>query len=224
MSRTRARMVIALVAAAAVCVPVAASFAATARSGNLTILYIREDGFRNYDFNSRTVASNNVDWTIALMFWNNATINRVKNSGIGPLYDQSGSTQYGRLRDTTATGFVWDGDGGRKTTACPGAPFQPREARHYRIYADGDDRIYNLDWGFWVFGSTHYDIDECSLTRPAWFGYSETAEEWLVFDWVDRTPWGATNDWSWFYNNEPYRVAGDHIWDSNGYASAFYVG
>jgi hypothetical protein len=219
----RARVLIALVAAVAVCAPVAA-YAATAREGNLQILYVREDAFRNYDFNSRDVARNNVDWTVALMFWNNATINRVKNSGIGPLYDQTGSAQYGRMREGSVAGYVWDEDSGRKTTKCPGLPGQPRNARHYRIYADGDDRLYNLDWGFWVFGSTHWDMDECSLSNPAFFGYSENAEEWLVSDWVGRTPWGAANDWSWFYNSEPFRVAGDHIWDSNGYASAFYVG
>ena len=223
MRTTRTRVLIALLTAAALSAP-AVALAATARSGNLTILYVREDGFRNYDFNSQTVASNNVDWTVSLMFWNNATINRVKNSAIGPLYDQTGSTQYGRLRDTTAAGFVWDADGGRKTTKCPGAPLQPRNARHYRIYADGDDRMYNLDWGYWVFGTTHWDMDECSLSSPAFFGYSENAEEWVVSDWSSRTGWGAANDWAWFANSEPFRVAGDHIWDSNGYASALYVG
>jgi hypothetical protein len=198
--------------------------AATARSGNLKILFIREDGFRNYDFTNRTVTSTGVDWTVALLFWNNATINRVKNSGIGPLYDQTGGTMHGRLRESTATGYVWDDDGGRKTTKCPGAPFQPRNARHYRVYADGDDRLYNLDWGYWVYGTTHWDMDECSLWNPAWFGYSENAEGWLVSDWVNRTGWGATNDWASFYNSEPFRVQGDHIWDSNGLASAFRVG
>ncbi len=222
MHARRSRIIFALLAAATLALP-AAVYAATARSGNLTILYIREDGFRNYDFNSQTVSSTNVDWAVSLMFWNNASINRIKNSGIGPLYDQSGSTQYGRLRDTTSTGFVWDGDGGRKTTLCPGAPGQPRNARHYRIYADGDDRLYNLDWGYWVFGSTHWDMDECSLSNPAWFGYSENAEEWLVSDWINRTGWPAANDWSSFSNAEPYRVQGDHIWDNNAYASALRV-
>jgi len=220
--RCRALIALATVGASGACA--GAAHAATARSGNLTTLYIREDAFRNYDFTERTVASNRVDWTVSLMFWNNASINRVKNSAIGPLYDQTGGTMHGRLSDNTNSGYVWDDDGGRKTTKCPGAPFQPRNARHYRIYADGDDRLYNLSWGYWVYGSTHWDMDECSLSNPAWFGYSENAEEWLVSDWVDRTGRGAANDWSWFYNSEPYRVAGDHIWDANGYASAFNVG
>ena len=36
--------------------------------------------------------------------------------------------------------------------------------------------MYNLDWGYWVFGTDHYDIEECPGGAPAWFGYSETAE------------------------------------------------
>lgn len=223
MRTMRTRALIALAAAVAACAP-AVAHAATARSGNLTTLTVREDAFRNYDFLSQSVSSTNVDWAVSLMFWNNASINRVKNSSIGPLYDQTGSTMNGRLRDSTSTGYVWDQDGGRKTTKCPGAPFNPREARHYRIYADGDDRLYNLDWGYWVYGTTHWDIDECSLSNPAVFGYSENAEEWLVSDWSARTGWGAANDWSWFANSEPFRVQGDHVWDGNGYASSFYVG
>jgi len=194
--------------------------AATAR--NLTILSVREDRWRNYDFNTREVRSTNVDWAVNLMFWNNATINRVKNI-LDNEYDRTGSTQHGRLSDNVFTqGYVWDDDGGRKTTACPGAPFQPNEARHYRIYADGDDRIYNLDWGYWVFGTSHYDIDECSVTRPAWFGWSETAEGWITYRWRQNGR-GAADDWATFYNYEPYRVEGNHVWDNNGYASALHV-
>jgi hypothetical protein len=81
-----------------------------------------------------------------------------------------------------------------------------------------------MSWGFWVFGSTQYDINECSLTNPAFFGYSEQAEGLLVSAWRDRTPWPAANDWASFFNREPFRVQGDHIWQNNGAASAFRVG
>jgi hypothetical protein len=219
----RTRVLLALAFAIVIGAPVAA-YAATARSGNLTIMQIREDRFRNYDFLSRSVAANNVDWAMSLLFWNNATINRVKNSGIGPLYDQTGGTMYGRMRETSAGPYVWDADGGRKTTKCPGLPTQPSSARHYRIYADGDDRLYNLDWGYWVFGSTHWDINECRISGGASFGYSEDAEGLLVSAWNSRTAWPATNDWASWHNNEPFRVAGDHVWDNNGLASLFYVG
>lgn len=199
------------------------SEAATARSGNFLILSMHEDRFRNYDFNTREVRANNVDWAVALMFWNNATINRVKGI-LGNEYDQSGSTQHGRMNENVNTQpYIWDDDGGRKTTACPGLPTQPREARHYRVYApSNDDRMYNMSWRYWVFGTAHYDIDECSFSNPAWFGYSETAEGWIAYRWR-QNGYSVTEDWSSFRNAEPYRVEGDHIWDNNGYASAFYV-
>jgi hypothetical protein len=117
-------------------------------------------------------------------------------------------------------GYVWDEDGGRKTTKCPGLVTQPSQARHYRIYADGDDRLYNLSWGYYVFGSTHYDINECSLTQPAWFGYSETSEGWIAQRWRQNGR-SAVEDWSSFANAEPYRVEGDHIWENDGLATAF---
>ena len=195
--------------------------AGAATTSNLTLLSLREDQWRNYDFTEQTVSSNKVDWAVSLMFWNNATINRVKNH-LGNEYDQVGSRQNGRLRDSVSVGFVWDQDGGRKTTLLPGCPGQPNDARHYRIYADGDDRIYNLDWGYWVFGTDHYDIEECPGGPPAWFGYSETAEDWITWRWRQNGR-SATDDWAWFYNPEPFRVEGDHIWDNNGYASALHV-
>lgn len=198
-----------------------ARYAHAATTSNLTLLSLREDRWRNYDFTEQTVSSARVDWAVSLMFYNNATINRVK-SHLGNEYDQVGSSQNGRLSDNVNSGYVWDTDGGRKTTLCPGGPGQPNEARHYRVYADGDDRMYNLDWGYWVFGSDHYDIDECPGGDPAWFGYSENAEGWITWRWRQNGR-AAFDDWSWFYNPEPYRVEGDHIWENNGYASALHV-
>jgi len=162
-----------LMCAAVTLVPVATASAATARSDRYRTLIIRQDGFVNYDHTTRQVSRHNVDWAAALLFWNNASINKVKNSGIGPLYDQSGSKMNAVLSDNRSRGYVWDEDGGRKTTKCPGAPFNPKTAKHYRIYADGDDRLYNLSWGYWVWGTTHWDINECPPSGPARFGYSE---------------------------------------------------
>jgi hypothetical protein len=216
------RIVIAFVALTAVSAVVGvARQAGAATTSHLTLMSLREDRWRNYDFTEQTVSSARVDWAVSLVFYNNATINRVK-SHLGNEYDQTGSRQNGRLSDNVNNGYVWDQDGGRKTTLCPGGPGQPDEARHYRIYADGDDRMYNLDWGYWVFGSDHYDIEECPGGAPAWFGYSETAEGWITWRWRQNGR-AAFDDWSWFFNPEPYRVEGDHIWENNGYASALHV-
>jgi len=217
----RTRMLTLLVTGA-VMIPAGAALAATAGPGYGT-LHVREDGFVNYDYGSRSVSRSNVDWAVTLLFYNNASINRVKNSAIGPLYDQTGSTQHGLLSDNRSQGFAFDDDGGRKTTKCPGAPFQPDSAKHYRIYADGDDRLYNLSYGYYVYGSTHWDIYECGSGQKR-FGYSESAEEYLVSQWNSRVGGGATNDWGSFSNREPYRVEGDHVWDNNQFASLFRVG
>jgi hypothetical protein len=198
--------------------------AEAASTGKLALLYVNEDRFRNYDFTAQAVSATGVDWAISLLFYNNATINRVK-SALGNEYDQTGSKMNGRMTENAGStgvggGYVWDEDGGRKTTKCPGLVTQPSQARHYRIYADGDDRLYNLSWGYYVFGSTHYDINECSLTQPAWFGYSETSEGWIAQRWRQNGR-SAVEDWSSFANAEPYRVEGDHIWENDGLATAF---
>lgn len=208
---------------------VASADAATA--ANLQLLAFNEDRFRNYDFTTQVVSSTGVDWAVTMYFWNNATINKVKTT-LGGKYDQTGSAQYGRMTESLNlslpnNNFVWDADSGKKTTLCPGLPTQPYYAEHYRIYADGDDRLYNVTLGYYVFGSSHYDIYECGGGTKT-FGYSETTEANLVSYW-NTLPFaggGAVrNSWN-FQNNEPYRAqAGDgwHVWQNDAFASSFRV-
>jgi hypothetical protein len=208
---------------------IAASAGATrteaASTDDVWALQIASDTFMNYDFEERISSKWGVDWAVALMFWNNATINRVKGI-LGNEYDQEGGPMNGLLAESydyyQNPAWHWDSDSGRKTTAAPGCPGQPDDARHYRIYADQDDQLYNMYWGYWVFGTDHYDIEECPGGDPAWHGYSENAEGWITWRW-SVNGYGATNDWAWFYNPEPFRVEGNHIWENDGYASALYV-
>ena len=81
-------------------------------------------------------------------------------------------------------------------------------------------RLYNSAWGFYVIGSTHYDIRECG--RGATFGWSETSEGWVTWRWRANGGW-AQNDWRYFSNPEPVRVEGNHIWQNDGYASRLHV-
>lgn len=193
---------------------------------------IGDDRFYNYDFGSVSAYQGNIDWPVGLVFWNNASVSRVKSLLNSP-YDQTGGEQRAALVDQGYP-WVWDGDAGRKTTKFPGLPGQPDNARHYRIYADaplgqtggvayGDDRIYNLYWSYWVFGTTHWDYAEFSPTDPHWFGNSENAEDWLVYEWYAKG-YAYTADWNNMYNYEPYEVQGDHIYDNNGFASFMYIG
>jgi hypothetical protein len=209
------RLGLALAALIALVVLVAAQAAGAGSTSKLTILYVREDAFRNYDFLSQTVSSTNVDWPVNFLFWNNAEIDKVK-SKLGGYYPYSGSKMNGRLND--GSGFVWDQDGGRKSILCPIIG----DAYHYRIYADSDDRMYNISWGYWVFGTSHIDHNECGFGK--WFGKSEQAENHIASH--ARNVFGSSNvaeDWSSFYNYEPYREQGNHIWQNNGYATAVRV-
>jgi hypothetical protein len=117
-------------------------------TSNLSWLSIAEDHFYNYDFNSQLPLSNNVDWPITMLYWNNAEVDKVKNA-VGYLFD--GNPQYLVIDDSGGTG-VWDQDSGTKNIFCPSIQ---AEAKHMRVYADGDDRLYNIHWGYYVLASTH---------------------------------------------------------------------
>ncbi len=188
-----------------------------ASTSRLSKLAFYGDQFWNYDFTIRRVRAHKVDWPISLVFYGNASINKVKGF-LDNEYDETGSPMNARLNDGGR--WRWDTDNGRKTTKCPGLLSQPSSARHYRIYADPDDRLYNSAWGFYVIGSTHYDIRECG--RGATFGWSETSEGWVTWRWRANGGW-AQNDWRYFSNPEPVRVEGNHIWQNDGYASRLHV-
>jgi hypothetical protein len=224
------RAVAILIVVASVGGATAATPTKAASTQEVYVLEIAEDRFFNYDFEERISSKWGVDWAVSLLFWNNATIRRVKQI-LANEYDRVGGDMHGLFAETIGPyqnpNYQWDTDAGRKTTLCPGGAGQPDWARHYRIYADelgegGDDRLYNMYWGYWVFGADHYDFEECPGGAISTFGYSENAEDWITWRWRENG-FGATDDWSSFYNYEPYRVEGNHIWDNNGLASALYV-
>jgi hypothetical protein len=216
-AHARRRRWITVAALAAVSVVVfGVALAQGASTSNLTYYYAGDDIIRNYDFNSQTVSSTNVDWAVALVFENNATINKVKTALNSP-YDQGGScasAQYGRLND--GAGWVWDSDQGKKTTCCPvtGSDY------HFRIYADSDDRLgYNTWYGYWVFGTTHKDVHECG--SGTWFGDSEVAEQYMRS--VKPASWTMYAESEWLSNYEAPRWDGDHYWNNSGYDTVFAV-
>ncbi len=104
-----------------------------------------EDSFYNWDFHTQPTsfdcpsACDKVDWPVSMLFWDDALINTVKVGLLDAIGGQSGashSANYARLND--GSGWVWDGDGGIKNdNSCPSVGY------HMRLYADGDDRLYN---------------------------------------------------------------------------------
>jgi len=85
-----------------------------------------------------------------------------------------------------------------------------------RVYPD---YRYNDGYGKYVLGTTHYDGD---YPLEGWSGYSEYAEH--DFASIAKSK-GFTVfvDWSYWYNDEPFRREGNHIWLNDGYTTAVYV-
>lgn len=187
-------------------------------SSKLDLVYKDDDVIRNYDYLSTASPTDNynLDFPVTMIFKNNAEIDKVKNRYKANGWDNLGSSKYGRARDGSA-GF-WDSDRGVKTwglTTC-----------HMRVYADSDDRMYCPSWGYYIFGTTHYDHGE--VVGDKWFGKSEDAETEARQE--ARTIWGTDNvvaNNGDFKNYEAYRVqtsgGEDHIWQSSGRRSTVTV-
>jgi hypothetical protein len=179
---------------------------------------IREDRFRTFDFQNRQSAGRcNVDWPASLLFWNNASVPKVKNRFEEIGWDRMGSSMQARLDD--GAGMAWDGDEGVKTFSPSDCAFGDME--HMRLYAVyTDNRMYNLSWGYWALGTSHIDNRECS--PGGWSGESERAEDRIADD-AGRVR-GVTDiaeDWDWWGNDLPRRTASDgHRLHNNGRATA----
>lgn len=175
-----------------------------------------EDNFYNYDFNGEVSAYDNVDWAVDLIFFNNAEIDKVKDSFSGFLPVTSNNGKNAVVND--GGGYQYDSDGGKKVSQCP-----PAEEwfLHYRVYADGDDRLYNTNYGYYVIGTAHADYnDGCQYPEA---GFSEWTEDNLAY-WASQVwPGGVYSDYGWMYNPESYRLETSdgrpHHWDNNGYAT-----
>jgi hypothetical protein len=171
-----------------------------------------EDWIWNWDFHNTTVDWFNRDMPVTVIFGNNAEIRKVKDAlnpygySYGPPY---ADPQYEQLND--GNGGVWDEDSGRKNGLCTDT--------HYRAYADGDDRMYNTYYGFYIAVTTHRDVNECPGGPPKTFGWSEEAEFALIQTVATIWPGHAYHD-TLIYNNQvvPYWI-GDHYYQSNGLAS-----
>lgn len=195
------------------------ALSSTAYNG-ITVITWGNDRWYNYDFNSESASASNVDWAVTLLFRNNATIDNVK-SNLGSwtdLYMTSSEGKHGRVSNYYDN-WQWDGDKGKKRPLCPAWAM----ARHYRVYApvtsSGRESMYNSTLGYYVIGTTHKDWDECGgSTRH---GYSEDVEQYIKNEVSDNTT--VQNDYWNLYNNEPYRVEGNHTWANNNWATTVYI-
>lgn len=196
------------------------------------------DLFYNWDHKEATglppfPGPNTVDWPVNMVFYNAAEIDLVKElyreHGGYATIGSCGSTKYllfmgnnnpGHSYDLS--GFFWDQDQGIKTNCVPTCVTGP--AYHMRLYADPPsyplgDRMYSTGLGFWIVGTTHKDANE-ALCGNKWHGRSEDAEDQrFVPDAQEICQFTVYPDYWYFYNRQYGSEIGDHIVQSNGWAS-----
>ncbi len=179
----------------------------------------------------------NVDWADSLLFYNSASVSRVKHY-INYPNAYTGGPMYGYVNDGGAP--AWDGDSGNKDSAdactpevetpdlpagpdppdVPPVPVDPGaggiSTRHVRLYADGDDHMYNTTFGYYVYGTTHVDYNENCADE--WFGNSEITEADIAQR-LGRQGFVVSPNYAHLGNAEPHRCDGTHCWNQNGMAT-----
>jgi hypothetical protein len=186
------------------------SGAATARY--LHQIHVEEDAFLNYDFQSEDHASDNVDWAVSLIFWNNSSIDSIKED-LHFWFPSSGDPMHAYLNN--GAGWNWDTDSGIKEHYCTVVG----DNVHFRIYGPPADHLYNRRWGFYNIATDHIDHNECNYIDK-WSGESEKAEgiiarvfgEYMGEQTVKR-------DWAYLENLQLPEQEGDHHWENDGFAT-----
>jgi hypothetical protein len=165
------------------------------------------DTFDNYDYHSRSRSASNVDWPVNLIFWNNATVPKVK-APIAAAFPHTGSVQSAWVAGS------WDDDRGRKQY--PGQ-CDSNSNYHFRVYAPSNtDRMYNVNYGYFVIGTSHNDYREnCG---DGWFGESEVAEGVVASAYSSRG-FSVSRGALGLHNYEAYAREGSAIWYSDGWAT-----
>jgi hypothetical protein len=155
------RLAGALVAGAAMALAGSAGTATASTTTTLAKVQYGGDTFWNFDFDTKTVDANKVDWPVDIVFWGNASISKVY-SKIG--WAWSGSNEYERVND--GGGAAWVSSGGRKNTLCTDT--------HFRLYAPSMGFFTHPFLGHYVIATAHLDKHECGLSPT--YGWNETAE------------------------------------------------
>ncbi|HYN94875.1 MAG TPA: hypothetical protein VES42_13585 [Pilimelia sp.] len=173
------------------------------------------DSFDNYDYRSTSRSPNNVDWAVNLIFTNNATVPKVK-AVVSAVQPHAGSLMYSYVRGG------WDQDRGLKQFpgawgggTCPG-----NHNYHFRVFAPSNtDRMYNVNLGYFVIGTSHNDYREgCS---NGYAGDNEQAESHVAT--MYRTRGYAVREDYWNLYNRETIWDGPHHWNNDGYATQITI-
>jgi hypothetical protein len=184
----------------------------TPSPGNHQVVTVDSDRWYNYDAEQEVHSHTVSDWPITVVFYGSAWVDKVKFTVLGAPFDYPGSTMHQWLQDYPAAD-IWDDDGGLKTGIC--------DSDHIRIYADGDDYLYNVDYGMYVLATTHKDVNECSSPQHGW---SEWVEDTVARHVRNKGGnYVVSQNCCWMFNPEPDRWEDNHFWQSSGYATYIYV-
>ncbi|MFI5049634.1 MAG: hypothetical protein ACHQEA_07190 [Gaiellales bacterium] len=196
-----------------------ASSAMASTTTSLKTVHYGGDSFRNFDFDSQRASAGNVDWPVDLVFWGNASVDKVY---AGIAWSLAGSNEYGRLND--GTGAIWVPSAGRKSGLCSGT--------HFRLYAPPVGYLSNRKLGHYVIATAHVDKNECF--GSAQYGWNETAEATIASRAV--TAWGAANVQAnatlmpdgitstfSLFGNAQSEQQGSHFFDNNGLPTLIHV-
>jgi hypothetical protein len=195
------------------------------------------DRWWNYDFQPRgesrrhpatCCAYTQVDFPVTFLFTEDADIRRVQRGlcpdslPVGSMCG-GGDREWGRLTD--GNGMIWRSSGGRKDPC----GYPRYRNNHIRLYADPgngrdpaphrDDALYNLNWSFYVYGTTHMDIHHCG-GGTEWFGRSERAERNIRRKVAEFRPdWNIRGNRVPLYNQDACETSGKWRRCSNGLAT-----
>ncbi len=179
--------------------------------------------FLNYD-GEDNFSRDNRDWPVTLVFYRNASVNKVKDALTRHGYTNGGSPEHEAYITSPGGRFRFDSDSGKK---------QPCNSNggdaHYRVYAPSDqDRFYDRDnnHGYFVVATTHLDHGESGCRGPRYFGFSETSEKVINQDAGAVPGWQVRPDHMQTKNYE--RIRRDkrnpgHYWKNDGLATAIAV-
>lgn len=219
------------------------------RLSNRILPGLGSDVFWNWDFRRAinpivTDPSEHADWPVALIFTGQVSVDVAKliwsgrsfQNPMWALAKDGGPHQLGR---TTTTGNVWDRDEGAYLgRACIGHKW------HYRAYApapqnSGDDRMYNLEWGYYVIATIHQDHHDPDpgpgndplIWRPTihcfpgpWHGGTDKAEAKLadaaeLYNGPSGFRFDALSHWRYLHNYDERGRRGRRVYDSDGWAT-----
>lgn len=209
-------------------------------------VWIGDAKIYNYDYRSTQASLDNADWPINVIFWNNATVAKIKAERQDIFEYNCNVLNFCNMNHRSYQpdgAWAWDTDGGRKEFRCGYSGGADQWALHYRAYdndtagdghGDGsgnEGTLFSPGWGYFVPVSSHYDIDDpglplsdCDATAH---GYDETAEGWMVNYYDAVNGWQGVDDWTVHLHAVPpaLRVIGgtNHYGNGNGKASIVYV-